>query len=102
MEKIPRWITPTWLMTGQCLITAIHQQFYWIGVKNMTNKPIEQARNPLLRLALPALERAALQARKIAAQTGTALIIMREGQLQRIQPDAVKETPASYQTEHKK
>lgn len=41
----------------------------------MTPKPIEQARNPDLRAAMPALRRAALQARRIAAQTGTALVV---------------------------
>ena len=63
----------------------------------MNNRPIEKAKNPLLKLALPALERAARQARKLAVQTGTALVVMQDGRLQRIQPGEVSEAVADYQ-----
>ncbi len=65
----------------------------------MNNKPIEQARNRLLRLALPALERAARQARKVASQTGTALVIIQDGHLRRIYPDEVHEATTDYHDE---
>ncbi len=68
----------------------------------MNRKPIEQAKNPLLSKALPALERAALQARKIAAQTGTAIIVRQDGVVQRIQPGAVQEPRSDYQAEKDK
>jgi hypothetical protein len=64
----------------------------------MNKKPIEQAKNPLLCKILPALERAALQARKTAFQTGTAIIVMQDGILQRIQPDGIREPRADYQS----
>jgi hypothetical protein len=64
----------------------------------MNKRPIEQAKNPLLRRVLPALERAALQARKIALQTGTSIIIMKDGHLQKIQSDGIRDMPADYQT----
>ncbi|MBL1276199.1 MAG: hypothetical protein COB30_008930 [Ectothiorhodospiraceae bacterium] len=60
----------------------------------MNKKPIEQAKNPLLCKALPALERAGHQARKIAFQTGTAIIVMQNGRLQRIPPIGVHELPS--------
>jgi hypothetical protein len=39
-----------------------------------------------LRGSWPALQRAARRARELAAQTGTELIVMRDGVLQRIRP----------------
>jgi|GEM_PF-1460853 len=50
----------------------------------MNTKPIEQASNPLLSKALPALERAAQRAREVARQTDTAIIVCDRGQLRRI------------------
>lgn len=50
----------------------------------MNHKSIENAKDPLLSKALPALKRAALQARKIASQTDTAIVIMKDGKKQRI------------------
>ncbi len=51
----------------------------------MEPETISQARNPLLAKALPALKRAALQARLIAAQTGTDLIVLENAQIRRIE-----------------
>ncbi|MFT7460577.1 MAG: hypothetical protein ACI909_003265 [Planctomycetota bacterium] len=53
----------------------------------------------MLRLALPALERAARQARKVASQTRTALVIMQDGRLQRIYPNEVPEADTKYHDE---
>jgi len=47
----------------------------------MTNKPISLARDEDARNALAALERAAIRARQIAAQTQTAIVVVRNGQL---------------------
>ncbi len=47
----------------------------------MNNKPISLARDEDARNALAALERAALRARQIAAQTQTAIVVVRNGQL---------------------
>jgi len=60
----------------------------------MNNKPIAQAANPLLHLASFALQRAAKQARQLAAQTGTALIIKHNGELRRIYPASRPENAA--------
>ncbi len=64
--------------------------------------PIEYARNPLLRSASVALQRAAIRARIIAAQTGTYLVISRNGMVELVDPgspspaDHVHESSASY------
>lgn len=50
----------------------------------MNSKPIEQAKNPLLAKVLPALERAAEQARKVAMQTGTDLVVQENGKVRHI------------------
>lgn len=72
----------------------------------MTNKrPISEARSADLRGSLPALRRAAERARRIAAQTGTAVIIRREGVLERVYPgsaDAVAEVREKSATYRKK
>lgn len=47
----------------------------------MNNKPISLARDEDARNALAALERAAIRARQIAAQTQTAIVVVRNGQL---------------------
>jgi hypothetical protein len=52
----------------------------------MNPKPIEQARNPLLASALPALRRARLRAEAIAMATNTALITVVNGEIVRVQP----------------
>ena len=50
----------------------------------MTANELATARDPDLRSALTALRRAALSARKTAIQTGTHLVIVQDGRLQRI------------------
>ncbi len=69
----------------------------------MTNiRPIEEARNPLLCSANAALQRAAIRARLIAAQTGTHLVISRDDIVEFVDPrsqslaDHVHESPALY------
>ena len=65
-------------------------------------RPIEEARNPLLRSAQIALQRASIRARIIAAQTGTHLVISRDGIVEFVDPrsqslaDHVHESPALY------
>jgi hypothetical protein len=66
----------------------------------MNTKTIHQANNADLRGSWQALQRAAQRARELAAQTGTELVVSRNGVIERIkpQPDAasphVQETPA--------
>ena len=45
----------------------------------MNTKPIEEAKNADLRGSFPALQRAALRARELAARTGTKLVVGRGG-----------------------
>ncbi len=52
----------------------------------MNPKPIEQARNPLLAGALPALRRARQRAEAIAIASNTALVIVVEGKIVRVRP----------------
>ena len=56
-------------------------------------KDIREARNPALRGSLAALERAADDARRIAIQTGTDLIIMRDGKICRLSPEEIAKLP---------
>lgn len=51
-------------------------------------RPIEEARTPDLRGSKPALRRAACRAREIAAQTGTAVVIVRNGMVEHVYPQA--------------
>lgn len=53
----------------------------------MNSRPIESAADPDLRLSGQALERAARRAHEVAAQTGTAVVVMRNGILQKVFPD---------------
>ena len=68
----------------------------------MNNAPIATARDADLRLSLPALKRAALRARELAASTGTAVVVSRGGVMEHIMPQAdgmppcVQEHPAGY------
>lgn len=49
-------------------------------------KPIEDAVNPDLRGSWPALQRAAQRARELAMQTGTAIVVSRDGVIEYIRP----------------
>ncbi|CDH46082.1 hypothetical protein [Candidatus Contendibacter odensensis] len=51
----------------------------------MNAKSLQEAKDEDLRNAIPALQRAAQRARQIAAQTQTAIIVMRDGQMVREQ-----------------
>jgi hypothetical protein len=68
----------------------------------MNTKTIDQAKTADLRGSWQALQRAARRARELAAQTGTELVVSRNGVIERIkpQPDTprprVQETPAPY------
>lgn len=68
----------------------------------MNKQPIETACDADLRLSHTALERAAQRARTLAAQTGTVLIISRNGVIERISPqpaaavESVQEPDAPY------
>lgn len=50
----------------------------------MNRDEVASAKDPDLRSALTALRRAALLARKTAIQTGTHLVIVQQGRLQRV------------------
>lgn len=52
----------------------------------MNMRPIEEAKDPDLRLSIVALRRAAQRAREIALSTGTDLIVMEDGELRQISP----------------
>jgi hypothetical protein len=56
----------------------------------MNPKPISQAKDPDIRNAQTAMNRAALAARKIAIQTNTSLIVVQSGQLREISPSELK------------
>ena len=52
----------------------------------MNPRPIETAQDTDLRLSRTALQRAAARAREIAARTGTAIIICRDGVIEAVRP----------------
>ena len=54
----------------------------------MNDRPIESARDPDLRLSRVALQRAVKQAHRVAAQTGTCIVISRNGVVEQVTPDA--------------
>ena len=56
----------------------------------MKPRDISQARNPDLRASQAALRRAALLARKTAIDSGTDLIVVREGRTVRISADTLR------------
>ena len=59
----------------------------------MKTKDISEAKDPDLRASMAALQRAALQARKTAIQTGTNLVIVKDGQLLRISAEELSQQP---------
>lgn len=60
----------------------------------MNPKPISSARDSDLRLSPAAMTRAAERARLLAAQTGTLLIVSRNGVIERVRPGLVGEPHA--------
>jgi hypothetical protein len=69
----------------------------------MNGKTIDQASNADLRGSWVALQRAARRARELAAQTGTELVVSRNGVIERIkpQPDTASHPRQDTQAEHK-
>jgi hypothetical protein len=59
----------------------------------MNKQPIETARDADLRLSSQALQRAARRAREIAAQTGTALVVTRNGVIEHLYPQPQAPVP---------
>ena len=66
----------------------------------MKTKDISEAKDPDLRAAMAALQRAALQARKTAIQTGTNLVIVKDGQLLRISAEELSQQPEPKDVPH--
>ena len=65
----------------------------------MNRKPIEHAKDPDLRHSLAALRRAAARAREVAAATHTALVVVRNGAVELIDPaptERIQEHRPSY------
>jgi len=60
-------------------------------------KYIEEAKDPDLRASTAAMKRAAEAARKTAIQTGTDLIVMKDGKLTRIPAKELRKTTAAGQ-----
>ena len=52
----------------------------------MNAKPLDEARDQDLRNVLPALKRSVQRARQVAAQTQTAIILVRHGKIVREKP----------------
>ena len=65
----------------------------------MNTKPITEARDADLRLSMVALERAALRARAIATQTGTAIAVYRDGVIEYIPADYARSTTSPAPSE---
>lgn len=63
----------------------------------MNKQPIEQARDADLRLTHAALRRAAQRARELARQTGTVIVISRQGVIEHLQPKPEPELASTVQ-----
>jgi len=57
----------------------------------MTQQELSKARNPDLRASLVAMRRAAEDARRIARQTNTAIVLVRDGKPVRIPAEQLRE-----------
>lgn len=64
----------------------------------MSTKDISNAKDPDLRASLGALRRAAKQARKTAIQTETNLVIVKDGRMQRISADELRQQANTEKT----
>jgi hypothetical protein len=60
----------------------------------MNKLPLHSAHDSDLRLSHPAMLRAAQRAREIAAHTGTAIVISRNGVVERLMPSLQNAAPA--------
>ena len=56
----------------------------------MNTKDISEAKDPDLRASMAALQRASLLARKTAIQTGTDIVIVKDGKLLRISAEELQ------------
>ncbi len=65
----------------------------------MTANDIANAKNPLLGLALPALQRAAKNAREQAIFHNTQLIIWQDNHIVKLTPAEIREQAADYRAE---
>ncbi len=65
----------------------------------MTSNEIDKARNPLLKLALPALKRAAVRAREQAILHNTQIIIWQDNHLVKLSPNEIREQAANYEAD---
>ncbi|MFK5948203.1 MAG: hypothetical protein QM500_05495 [Methylococcales bacterium] len=65
----------------------------------MTASDIDKAKKPLLGLALPALQRAAKNAREQAIIHNTQLIIWRDNHIVKVSPNDIREQATDYRTE---
>ncbi|MCT0229930.1 hypothetical protein KQ306_03510 [Synechococcus sp. CS-1324] len=63
----------------------------------MNDNDISNAKDPDLRASLGALRRAAQQARKTAIQTQTNLVIVKDGRMQRISADELRQQAKAEQ-----
>jgi hypothetical protein len=61
-----------------------------MGRKLMINNDISKAKDPDLRNALVALRRASLMARKTAIQTGTNIVLVKDGRMIRVSADELQ------------
>ena len=61
----------------------------------MKTNDITKAENPVLRGSLGALQRSAAAARKVAIQTDTHLVIVKDGQLLRLSAEALRQQAAA-------
>ena len=59
----------------------------------MGMKDIRECSDPVMRGSMAAIQRAAEEARRIAIQTGTELITMREGKICRLSPEEIAKLP---------
>ncbi|MBN6740692.1 hypothetical protein JKG47_09145 [Acidithiobacillus sp. MC6.1] len=64
----------------------------------MSTKDISNAKDPDLRASLGALRWAAQQARKTAIQTETNLVIVKDGRMQRISADELRQQANTEKT----
>ena len=64
----------------------------------MSTKDISNAKDPDLRVSLGALRRAAQHARKTAIQTETNLVIVKDGRMQRISADELRQQANTEKT----
>ncbi len=65
----------------------------------MRANEIDKAKNPLLKLALPALQRAAKNARQQAVIHNTQLIYWRNNHIVKLSPDEIHESEIDYKVD---